>query len=288
MKRSIAPLLLFVLTACAEGMGVINDWQQAVPTTPVELTPPPTNGEMIAEAAKNAEQKGDFSQAAQLYGKMYEKNPQILLAMAESYRRSGDYTGALTVYDMLLEKEPGSLDALEGKGLTLLARGDIDAPVPLFEAIMKEDPKRWKTLNALGILFITRSMQPEAQQYFTEALKHSADNAVIYNNMGMSQALDRHFDDASACMQRATELAGETPRRRRIELNKALVLASSGKMDEAGETAKKYYTGEKLGKILDLYGRIAKDEALAASYLMMAATENRVIYPEMEASNTRQ
>lgn len=280
-KTLIVSTLLasLLLGSCSGGVGPVDSkrFLNALDGPKV-----PTVEDALTESAHAAEAQGDFKQAAQFYTQVLGKNPdnkEAMLALGDSYRRDGQTDKALQVYDGLLAKDEGNLGAKEGKGLALIASGDFDTPAVLFEEIMKADPTRWKTLNALGILFTTRNMQPEAQQYFTEALKFHKDNPSILNNLGLSQALDRKFDDSIATLGKSSALAATgSLERKRIDLNLALVYAIAGRLEDARTTAEPYLSGAALDNNLGLYAHLAKDDQMARSYLNKALTDSKVYY----------
>jgi Flp pilus assembly protein TadD len=242
----------------------------------------PTMEESLTDSAKNAEMQGNFKQAAQFYEQVLAKSPDnkdALLSLADSYRRDGQTDKAIQVYDSLLAKDPDNLGAKEGKGLALIASGDFDTPAVLFEEVMKADAKRWKTLNALGILFTTRNLQTEAQQYFAEALKYHKDNPSILNNLGLSQALNRDFNVSIETLSKGSALAASgSMERKRIDLNLALVHAIAGNLDDAKLMAETYLSGAALDNNLGLYAHLAKDDQMARSYLNKALTDSKVYY----------
>jgi Flp pilus assembly protein TadD len=203
-----------------------------------------------------------------------EKSP---LTAADEARRDGRFDESITLYDKMLAEQPANVDAKEGKALALMAKGEFDSSGYIFDDIMKTDPTRWKTLNALGILFTTRNLQPEAQQYFREALKFSPDNAIVTNNIGLSQALEKRYENATESLQKAaTSSASGSPAHKRIELNLALVYATSKKLPAANAIAAKYFTGPALTTNTELYTRIAGDSQLANAYINMALSDSKV------------
>ena len=276
----IKPLLaLLAITACAGGSEPIDAQKQLAAMDGPKVA---TMDETLLISAKNAEDKGKFGQAATYYQQLLAKKPDdsvFAFALAESYRRNGESDKAIMLYDQLIAKDPAMIAAKESKGLALIAKGDFKSSTPLFEEVLKTDPTRWKSLNALGILFSIGSFQPEAQQYFTEALKYHPDSSSIYNNLGLSQALNRDFDAALASLQKASNFAvAATEERKRIDLNLALVYASAGKLDNAKAIAENYLTGAALDNNLGLYAHVARDDLMARSYLNMALMESKVYY----------
>ena len=270
---------LLLITACNGGAAPIDSKSYLN-----ELDGPKVKGvsDALAQAATAAEQQGNFRVAAQNYEQMLEKKPgdkDLMLSLADSLRRDGQSARAVTVYDALLAADPKNIAAKEGKGLALIASGDFDSPAALFDEVMAADPTRWKTLNALGILFTTRNMQPEAQQYFKEALKYHASSPSIMNNLGLSQALERNFDGAIGTLSQASATAQPgTLERKRIDLNTALVLASAGKLDDARMLAEQYLAGAELDNNLGLYAHLAKDDQMARAYLNKALSDSKVYY----------
>jgi Flp pilus assembly protein TadD len=280
MRRILSLLVILSLSACVGDTAGPIDTKKFFAS--LEGPKVPTMQDMQMEAAKNAEKEGNFQAASQYYQQMLEKNPdnkEMALALAETYRRSGDNDRAIALYEMLLQKDPSMLGAKEGKALALMAKGDFDTPTTLFDEIMKADATRWKTLNALGILFTTRNMHVEAQQYFQAALKQNPSSPTVLNNLGLSQALNRQSDEAVASLSQASALtAAGTVDRKRIDLNLALVYAISGKLDQANIIAEQYFTGPVLDNNRGLYAHLAKDDQMAKAYLNMALTESKTFY----------
>lgn len=236
----------------------------------------------LQSAATQAEQAGNFKLAAQTYEQMLERKPgdvPLMLAVADSLRRDGKSQRAISMYDSVLTKDAANVAAKEGKALAMIAVGDFDTPVAILDEVMAADPTRWKTLNALGILFTTRGMQPEAQRYFEEALKQKPGSASIMNNLGLSMALEKNYNGAIDTLGQASALAvaGSTERKR-IDLNAALVFASAGRLEDASHLAEQYLSGAELNNNLGLYAHLAKDDQLAKAYLNKALSDSKVYY----------
>lgn len=240
----------------------------------------------LEKSAGESLEQGDARRAAQFYKQLYDlpkldqktKNGYSI-KLAEALRRGGDIENAMKLLDQVLKSEPQNIDALEGKGLTLLADGKSVDAGRVFEKVMAVDAKRWRTLNALGILFTTKNMIPEANAYFTEALKYSADNPSVLNNVGLSYAADRQFDKSIEALEQASRYAsGNTNRKRQIDLNTAMVLGISGDLDTARQVASKYLKGPALDNNLGLYAHLANNDELARAYLNTALSNSPTHY----------
>lgn len=285
--------LLMLLSACDQNGGMLPlDGQNFLSS--LEGPKIPSMHENQLASAKSAEKNEDFAQASQIYQQILEKDPEtndVVQLLADSLRRSGEYDKAISVYDGIIAKDQANVAAKEGKALALMAKGDFETPTVLLEEVLKLDGKRWKSLNAMGILFVTRGLYPDSMKYFEEALKQSPSNIAIMNNLGLSQALDKQYDLAvDTLLKASTQSAIGSSGRKRIDLNLALVYASAGKLADSRKIAEQYLSGPSLKNNLGLYAHLAKDDALAKSYLNMALTESKTYYEKawenLEALNS--
>ncbi len=230
-----------------------------------------------------AAEVGDYNRAMQIYEQLIDrdkKNKRYLLAYAESSRKAGNKDAALAAYEALLILSPSNIDAKEGKALALLDKGEFQDAGDLFSEVLKTDRRRWRTLNGLAILFVIQDMHDEAMAYFTEALVQSPNNASVLNNVGLTLAISDKQDDAVAALQKASELVPSTDKhlRRKIEMNLAMVYGAMGDLDNAKAVASKHLHGPALNNNMGFYAHLAKDDALAKSYLNMALTRNPRYY----------
>lgn len=237
------------------------------------------------EMAKEAAAAGDFTRAGQFYAQLVGSQKgtpaQILrykIGLADANRRVGNNEAALAQFEELHQQNPGNLDIAEERGLALMANGKISDAGRAFSEVLEKDPKRWRTLNAIGILFVTKNMVPEAIAYYTEALNSSPDNAAVLNNVGLSYAIDRNYARGIEALQHASRLSKTPRQRKQVDLNLAMVEGVSGDLETAREVAGKYLEGAALDNNLGLYAHLAKDDALAKSYLNMALSQSPVYY----------
>lgn len=239
----------------------------------------------MEKQAIEAAQKGDFRRAGGFYRQLLDSpkasdddKTRYKLGMAEAARRGGDLKTALPMYETLTREQPDHLEAMEGYGLALMQSGKAVDAGRVFADIMKENPKRWRTLNALGILFVNKNMIPEAMAYYTEALKYSPDNAAVLNNVALSQAVDGNYARAFDTFEQAARVSNSELQRQQITLNMAMVYGISGDLETARSIASKYLQGPELDNNLGLYAHLAKNDALARTYLDMALSGSQTYY----------
>ncbi len=280
------PIMLIMLAGCSmmPGKNAFHDPEKELEA----LEGPDVEGvaSTLERSASEALEKGDIRRAGQFYKQLYD-TPKISAAdkrrytvgLAEASRRNGDPEGAITLLDKVLKDDPQNVEALEGKGLALLSQGKVQDAGRQFESVMALDTKRWRTLNALGILFMTKDMVPEAMAYYTEALKYSADNPSVLNNIGLSFAIEKRYDKAVEALEQASRMAsGDTVRKRQIDLNMAMVLGISGDTDKAREIASRYLKGPALDNNLGVWAHLADNDDLARAYLNTALSGSTMHY----------
>jgi Flp pilus assembly protein TadD len=279
MNKYVSLFVLVILTACNGGVNPI-DSQGFL--SKLDGPKVPSFQDSLMESAAAAEKNNNFKLSAQLYQQILEKNPEnaeIKLAFADSLRRSGATDQSIAVYDNILTADSKAISAKEGKALALITKGDFVTPVAMLDEVLAVDKTRWKTLNALGILFTTRNLYDESQQYFTEALKYSPDSPIVLNNKGLSQGLSQRYGTAINTLTRASSLSAPgSKERKRIDLNTALVFAITGRQEEAKALASTYLSGAELNNNLGLYANLANDDQMAKAYLNMALTDSKVFY----------
>lgn len=277
-------LLLPMLVACNDP--TVEQWMNPDRTF-AKLPQPevPTVNQSLEKSATAALEAGDVNRASQFYRQLLdsekarpEDKARYRLALADAERRRGNYGAALKLFDETLKEDPGNIDALEGRGLALMAQGKSAEAGRVLAKVLEQDSTRWRTLNALGILFVTKNMTPEAMEYFTAALKASPDNAAVLNNVGLTRAIERNYPRAVEALQQASKMSQNDARRRQVDLNLALVYGISGDMESARVMAEKHLKGAALDNNLGLYAHLAKNDELAKTYLNMALTRSPTYY----------
>ena len=240
----------------------------------------PSIEQSLEKSAIDALKSGDNARAMSLYQQLFDKNSQedrYILGLAESTRRVGDNENAVTYYDLIIDKHPGHLDAIEGKALAKLSAGQLDEATRLFGLLMTRDAKRWRTLNALGVMFAMKNLPNDALVYFQEADKYSPGNPSVLNNMGLSQAIARDYKGAVRTLRMASTKS-EGQQRKHVEMNLALVYGIAGNMQLARKVAERHLQGAALDNNLGLYAYLSDNGEMAKSYLNMALTGSPKYY----------
>lgn len=283
MKKLFFAFALSALTACsimpqrdqhASDRKQLDDALQNVEVPSVEKT--------LADSGQQALDNGDALKAGYYYNQLVDKYPnntEYKLKYAETMRRMGSCRDAIPIYDKAAEAKPNDLDITEGKALCLVSMGEFEKAGPILTDIIQKDPKRWKSINAAGLIFATKHKFNEANQYLDLAAEVSNHSPAVLNNQGLVRALVGNYDDAIKILQEASQRAGEgNMQKRNIDLNLAMVYGISKNMDKAEATAKPWLTTPQLYNNMGIYAELAKDKDLARTYLNKALMGTPIYY----------
>lgn len=170
-----------------------------------------------------------------------------------------------------MQKQPvQTADMLEQQGLAEMERGNFDPAIEKFNAVLKKEPTRWKTLNAIGMLHAFKNQMPQSESFFAAADSASPNNAAILNNWGLALAMDGRYDEALARLMQAVETAPQE-KRAQPEMNLALVYGLMGRESHASAILRRYMEPNKITENIKSYRAIRSNREKARQMLQNAA-----------------
>ncbi|MCK5887914.1 MAG: tetratricopeptide repeat protein, partial [Alcanivorax sp.] len=185
----------------------------------------------------SARAKGDFSEALANYLPLTEREDDWAirgkLAIARLSLASGRSEPALKAYELILKEAPTLVEAQEGRGLALLARGDWENARRQLQIAYRNDPLRWRTLNGLGIADDMIGSYQSAARWYGLALEAGGDRPMVINNAGYSLIMAGQYREAEQLLQRAV---ARYPREQRMSHNLAIAQARQGHYERAVAT----------------------------------------------------
>jgi Flp pilus assembly protein TadD len=220
-----------------------------------------------AEAFKNIQDADKYSQ-------------ETLFIYAESLRLSNDVNEAIEIYDKIININSDYLQAIEGKALCFVSQGDFSAAAVLLNKVLAADATKWRTINALGVIYALKGELAEAVEYYELAMQVSENNPVIANNLGLSLAFSGLHDEGKKVIEESLSnvLQHETEKFKKIEYNLALIYGMAGDMDTSADILRKYLAESEILNNLGFYAKLSKDKELAKSYLSEALAKSPVHY----------
>lgn len=205
-------------------------------------SPEPVTAPALSEAALLAVERGqealaaeDFERASTLFQRVLREtpeNPRARLGLAESYLGLGVYEEALRIFRELGENPEVGIQALQGKGIVLLLKGDSRNAYEALSEVVAERPRMWRAWNAIGRYHdIHENWQGAAEAYRNAlAAAPATAAAMIHNNWGMSAMAQRRYGEAVARFNEAIERDRSF---RVAKSNLRLALAFQGRYAEA-------------------------------------------------------
>ena len=123
---------------------------------------------------------------------------------AQIYHQQGDTDAALLTLSRSLEILPNNPELLYDRAMLYEQEGKMSQVEKDLLQIIKDDPKNYEALNALGYSLADHDLQLEkAHEYITRALKLSPENAAIIDSLGWVQYKLGQYQQAEASFQKA-------------------------------------------------------------------------------------
>ena len=172
-------------------------------------------------------------------GRRYEAKPgdaSLAMDYAAGLRAEGRHAQAVAVLQNAVARNANNLPLMSAFGKALADAGRLkEADAALERAHVPERPN-WSVLSAQGSVADQLGEHERAQRLYDAALKIAPGEPVVLSNLGLSYALSRDLPRAEATLRQGSR----HPRAdARVRQNLALVLALSGKYQEAEEVARR-------------------------------------------------
>ncbi len=238
-------LTALVLTGCAGDPS--DPLRDSVRNSRVGAPGEPERTASLMRVADATARSGDLASAASLYRRAHllnEVNSAPLIGLGNALSGLGAHEQAAEAFRKAIKAQhadPDALqnenaDALHGLGNALIALDQPRAAIDQFEAVLKiKNAVQTRTYNGIGVAHDMLGDHETAQAFYRTGLKDKSDSLSLRNNLGLSLALARKFDDAIEILRR---VAADTRAGSRNRLNLALVYGLSGNNTAAGEVAR--------------------------------------------------
>lgn len=171
--------------------------------------------------------------------------------------------------------------SLQGKGLAYFKLKDVSKGQKFLKLAIERDPTLWRSLNALGYFYDSTESWTKASESYDQAIKHRPSLALLYNNRGFSQLLQKRFHASIIDLQTAIKLQPDLMVAR---LNLQLALAWKGEYARATLGADKNKKGEALnniGYVALLRGDLKVAEAHFLRALEADAAYNKIAHQNL-------
>ncbi|MCH8036798.1 MAG: tetratricopeptide repeat protein [Proteobacteria bacterium] len=234
----------------------------------------PASADDLAEelgAAIGLHRAGKLQEAAGLYGRILDRDPQHADAthgMGLIAYQTGRSDTAVDLLRAALALVPDQAEWHCDMGVVLAERGELDEVVECYQRALAIRPNYESALKHLGFALQTQGKLDEAAKVYHRALAVNPKSAVVHNNLGNLLRSQGLMEDAAACFRRALEAE---PNFTDAHNNLGNMLKEQGRLKQAAasyrralEIDPRHVTAHNnLGISLKLQGKI---EEAAASY----------------------
>ncbi|MBF0246680.1 MAG: tetratricopeptide repeat protein [Alphaproteobacteria bacterium] len=189
--------------------------------------------EALLQSANEAVIVNNYAAAAGAYARLVEQRPDDPAVMAGfiRYMRYADRAGEVVAF-----VDAQGADAIADPGVrfeyakAMLSAGRASEALSRLRELMDVAAEDWRLHSALGVAHDALGDFERAGQAYVQALRLSPDNAVVLNNLAMSQAMAGDIDAAVASLEKAAAL---DRKRANIRQNLALMYAIKGDVERA-------------------------------------------------------
>lgn len=141
----------------------------------------------VLQAAIEAFQKGELSQAQKLYQQFLSKipeHPQALAYYGICLFQLGETDKALQHLDDAIRLSPKDPELLYNKAVLLQEDEQIEAAIELYEHLLETFPNYTLAYNNLGLCYKYLDQLDRAKIWFEKAIEANHENAAALNNLG--------------------------------------------------------------------------------------------------------
>lgn len=189
--------------------------------------------EALWRLAASSEAQGDYSLAADRYGKLMERSPDDIEAITGRARnlrylqKVGDSRKLLS--DSIARLGPAYALRLELAKATMAGPTWKDAK-PMIDELMAEQPSDWRPVSLHGLASDRSGDFAGAQKDYRAVLKMNPDNLPTLNNLALSLAMSGNLDEAVGLLETVQDRS-DAPLQ--LRQNLAMFYALRGQMGKA-------------------------------------------------------
>jgi Flp pilus assembly protein TadD len=198
-----------------------------------------SDADVLKDAARIAEQRGEYAVAASYYQKLNLQKKgtfETLLGYARNLRYAGLGVNAVAVLEGVKEKERRvSQPYLLELGKARIAARQNDRAIEALVLAAETKPENWQVHSALGIAYDLQNDPVRAKGAYNKALTLSPNNPLVLNNLAISFAQTGALEEAIKTLGRVPNLAHAKPQ---IRQNLALFYGIKGDLKKAESYAR--------------------------------------------------
>lgn len=124
-------------------------------------------------------------QALKTAAELRPDHPAAYMGLSELYRKAELFGYAIMELNLAIRHAPNDAKLLTNRGSLYLKRNDMDEAYPDFRRALRMNPRNLNALNGLGIALLERDQVEAARVLFDSLVIHGHHQAFLYNNRGI-------------------------------------------------------------------------------------------------------
>lgn len=198
----------------------------------------PNSVQLLSLCAIVNEELGHLDNAIDLYEKIIEQNPRILLAhqyLGSIFLKQERFGDALRAYVAEKKLQPTKID-LDHKIAAILNRiGNHVEALNVAKKSLSVLSENYKLENEMGLALLAQRHFNEAEKVFRKALSKQPNNPMLINNLAISLKKRGLFEDATQVIQQALLIDPNNPT---LYNNLGRIFMDQGKLEKAKKAYK--------------------------------------------------
>lgn len=184
----------------------------------------------------NSPDKPAMDDIATVNAQTLAEKPDMYLQLIAGIQQRGLYYASLAHLDVFEARWPGQADAALLRANALRESGQTEAAKALYDSLL-HGPQAARANHGLGLIAVRGGRFEEGSAALNRAAALAPTDATILGDQGYAFLMLEKFEDARLALFKAAELdAGN----KRIGANLALLLALSGRLEQAQQLMQRY------------------------------------------------
>ncbi|MFZ2054758.1 MAG: sulfatase-like hydrolase/transferase [Candidatus Aminicenantales bacterium] len=192
----------------------------------------------MSQKAEILEMEGDFREAAEVYGRILELNPQspvnyVNLALVEA--KMDRFDEAVRILERGIAAIPGSVTLLSRLAHTYMVMGRLQKSLDAWQAVLVIDPEYFDGLLASGWILDLMGKKEEARGFLEKAREVEPENRFLRKTYAMNLAVTGNLKEAIAVYE---SLKQENPADPEVLQDLGIAYGYTGDINRAIENLK--------------------------------------------------
>jgi tetratricopeptide (TPR) repeat protein len=138
-----------------------------------------------------------------------EQDDRAMLRMAQQYERAGDYRNAARLFERLYERQPDHFTYFDGYRRMLMQLREYDEAITVTENRLADNPRDVNLQSLLGSMYYRAEQRERAFEIWERTLETEPRNMVAYQMVASQLMENRLLEQAIDVYKRGREIIGQ-------------------------------------------------------------------------------